>query len=257
MIDSLLSRMQPDIEEEGDSFSAAFHLSRLDEFVNSDKEDIFFTTAQRSDLTYCILNHMSYGRKASQKGLHKLIANGSFSAAYPLHDGAWGEKAKDEPVAPHGNDRQKLYEHWGRLGCWYLLQPYDLIRRYFGVKIGLYFAWLGFYTWALIVPSFLGLIIFIIGAGTVSDQGYVDELCNSNLTMCAICDDGCDRWQLNDACGGYKVGRQHGRLRCSTRCLTCCDIQFGYMFDNPGTVAFATFMYVFFYSLRQTTEQVF
>eukprot|EP00045_Choanoeca_perplexa_P014448 m.170080 g.170080 ORF g.170080 m.170080 type:complete len:529 (-) comp16678_c0_seq8:1646-3232(-) len=39
--------------------------------------------------------------------------------------------------------------------------------------------------------------------------------------MCAICDNGCERWTLSDSCGGYK---------------------FAYIFDNPGTVAFATFM---------------
>ncbi len=32
----------------------------------------------------------------------------------------------------------------------------DAIRDYFGVKIGLYFAWLGFYTFMLILPSIVG-----------------------------------------------------------------------------------------------------
>ena len=45
--------------------------------------------AQRSDLTHSILNNIKYGKKASQKGLAKLVANGSFVGAYPLHDGDW------------------------------------------------------------------------------------------------------------------------------------------------------------------------
>ena len=34
---------------------------------------------------------------------------------------------------------------------------------YFGEKIGLYFAWLGFYTYMLILPSVVGLLAFIYG----------------------------------------------------------------------------------------------
>eukprot|EP00045_Choanoeca_perplexa_P014447 m.170068 g.170068 ORF g.170068 m.170068 type:complete len:962 (-) comp16678_c0_seq7:1832-4717(-) len=218
---NFFSCLEPDVEDEPDSFSAPFKVQRLQDFVNCDKEDVFFTTAQRSDLTYSILNHISYGKKASHKGLAKLVANGSFIGAYPLHDGLYGEDAASVPVGPQGNDRAKLYDVWGRLGCWYLLQPYDLIRRYFGVKIGLYFAWLGFYTLALIAPSVLGVLVFIAGVGSLGEQDDVNDICDSNVTMCAICDNGCERWTLSDSCGGYK---------------------FAYIFDNPGTVAFATFM---------------
>ena len=34
----------------------------------------------------------------------------------------------------------------------------DAVRDYFGVKIGLYFAWLGFYTFMLIPPSIVGRV---------------------------------------------------------------------------------------------------
>ena len=39
-----------------------------------------------------------------------------------------------------------LYLEWARLSCWSQRQPLWLIRRYFGPKIGMYFAWLEFYT---------------------------------------------------------------------------------------------------------------
>jgi len=39
---------------------------------------------------------------------------------------------------------------WARFGKWNKKQPLWLIKRYFGDKIGLYFAWLGFYTMMLI-----------------------------------------------------------------------------------------------------------
>ena len=38
----------------------------------------------------------------------------------------------------------------------------SLYRNYYGSKIAMYFAWLGFYT-QMLVPSILGLIIFIYG----------------------------------------------------------------------------------------------
>jgi len=41
---------------------------------------------------------------------------------------------------------QLLYMEWATLRTWYKKQPLWLIKNYFGVKIGLYFAWLGFYT---------------------------------------------------------------------------------------------------------------
>jgi anoctamin-8 len=39
-------------------------------------------------------------------------------------------------------------------------QPLDKICNYFGVKLALYFAWIGFYTRALIIPAILGLLVW-------------------------------------------------------------------------------------------------
>ena len=46
-------------------------------------------------------------------------------------------------------------------------EPLWLIKNYFGVKIGLYFAWLAFYSKMLIFPSIMGIICFIFGAATI------------------------------------------------------------------------------------------
>ena len=43
------------------------------------------------------------------------------------------------------------------------LRTASIFRVYFGEKIGLYFAWLGFYTYMLILPSVVGLLVFIYG----------------------------------------------------------------------------------------------
>ena len=41
-------------------------------------------------------------------------------------------------------------------------------RKYFGEKVGIYFAWLGFYTGMLIPASIFGLLVFIYGIITLS-----------------------------------------------------------------------------------------
>ena len=65
---------------------------------------------------------------------------------------------------------QILYKEWASLGCWYKRQPLWLIRNYFGAKIGLYFAWLGFYTEMLVLPSIIGLLVIMFGAVTVNTR---------------------------------------------------------------------------------------
>lgn len=47
------------------------------------------------------------------------------------------------------------------------LAPTDEICDYFGVKIAMYFAWLGFYTSAMVYPAVFGSILYTI---TESDQ---------------------------------------------------------------------------------------
>lgn len=48
--------------------------------------------------------------------------------------------------------RVQLYENWASLKCIFNNQPLDEIRNYYGVKVGLYFAFLGFYT-SMLVPA--------------------------------------------------------------------------------------------------------
>ena len=76
--------------------------------------------------------------------------------------------------------RKLLSQEWASLWKWYKFQPLDEIRcnrrrrnrlyklnvtsnwfsrDYFGVKLGFYFAWLGYYTVMLIPPSLVGTIM--------------------------------------------------------------------------------------------------
>lgn len=42
-------------------------------------------------------------------------------------------------------------------------QPLNIIEKYFGSEIALYFGWLGFYNKMLICASILGLVSWVLG----------------------------------------------------------------------------------------------
>lgn len=50
----------------------------------------------------------------------------------------------------------------------------DDICDYFGVKIAMYFAWLGFYTTSMLYPAVIGFVLWML---TESDQVSRDEPC--------------------------------------------------------------------------------
>lgn len=54
-----------------------------------------------------------------------------------------------------------LSNEWASVRKWYRYQPLDYIKEYFGVKIGLYFAWLGYYTYMLLLASTVGCLCFL------------------------------------------------------------------------------------------------
>jgi hypothetical protein len=100
-------------------------------------------------------------KKESGLGIEKLIDLKVFIRSYPLHE-AYNKHEDIEPF--NKTDRQLLWDNWGNPRKKFLsIQPINLIRKYFGEKLGFYFAWLGFYTFSLILPSIIGLIVFILG----------------------------------------------------------------------------------------------
>ncbi|CAJ0931668.1 unnamed protein product [Ranitomeya imitator] len=99
-------------------------------------------------------------------GLNRLLSNCTYEAAFPLHEGGYRSK---NSIKTHGaeNHRHLLFECWASWGVWYKYQPLDLVRRYFGEKIGLYFAWLGWYTGMLFPAAIIGLFVFLYGMFTL------------------------------------------------------------------------------------------
>ncbi|XP_054862541.1 anoctamin-2b isoform X3 [Amphiprion ocellaris] len=186
---------------------------------NITSKDTFFDNATRGRIVYEILRRTVCARTCQTIGISTLIAKGVYDAAFPIHDG-------DYKVIGHleeRNDRQVLHEEWAKYSAFYKYQPIDLVRKYFGEKIGLYFAWLGVYTQLLIPASIVGIIVFGYGVATVDTNIPSLEMCDErlNFTMCPLCDGACDFWHLSTACGTARAS---------------------HLFDNPATVFFAIFM---------------
>uniref|UniRef100_A0A8C5J304 Anoctamin n=1 Tax=Junco hyemalis TaxID=40217 RepID=A0A8C5J304_JUNHY len=132
-------------------------------------------------------------------------------------------KDKDTFFDNATRSRILLYQEWARYGVFYKFQPIDLIRKYFGEKIGLYFAWLGLYTEFLIPSSVVGIIVFLYGCLTIESDIPSKEMCDQRnaFTMCPLCDKFCDYWNLSSACATARAS---------------------HLFDNPATVFFSIFM---------------
>lgn len=125
--------------------------------------------------------------------------------------------------------RQILWEYWADPRAFYLYQPIHFIRNYFGEKLSFYFSWLGFYTTWLVMPSLVGLLVFIYGCLTVAYDVPTNDICNrlngsGALVMCPLCESShCEFWQLHNSCLYSKIT---------------------YLVDNPATVFFSIFMAV-------------
>ncbi|KAJ7344284.1 hypothetical protein JRQ81_000234 [Phrynocephalus forsythii] len=146
----------------------------------------------------------------TKEKLQDLVRKKVFEAAFPLHE------------REHLGKCLKL--HWARWRDILYPQPIEKIRAYFGEKIALYFAWLGWYTRILFIASVPGIILTVYGFLNFSSSQVSQEICAANTTiMCPLCDQKCPFWPLSD---------------------TCTYAKFTHSFDNEGTVIFAIFMAV-------------
>ncbi|NWX89006.1 ANO5 protein, partial [Nothoprocta pentlandii] len=208
---------------EPDYFTAPFSKDKQELYLIND-ESTFFSPSMRNRIVYYILTRCPYGTEEGKKkfGIKRLLNNGTYSAAYPLHDCQYWKKASDPNC---DSERYTLYMEWARFLRFYKEQPLDLIRKYYGEKIGIYFAWLGFYTEMLFLAAVVGLICFLYGLFTMDENMSSKEICDpaigGEIIMCPLCDRDCDYWKLN---------------------TTCASSEYSHLFDNVATLFFAIFM---------------
>uniref|UniRef100_A0A3Q2PEE1 Anoctamin n=1 Tax=Fundulus heteroclitus TaxID=8078 RepID=A0A3Q2PEE1_FUNHE len=206
-----------------DFFTAPFSKSKSDFFL-IENQDTFFPPSTRNRIVYYILARCLYVNEdcGDKKGIKRLLNNGSYTAAFPLHDSRYWIKSKYDNCE---SERHDLYSHWAQFLCFFKEQPINRIRKYYGEKIGIYFAWLGFYTEMLLFAAVVGTICFLYGFLTFDENQWSKEICSEEIggkiVMCPLCDKKCGFWKLN---------------------TTCNSSWQSHLFDNVATVFFAIFM---------------
>ncbi|XP_067901962.1 anoctamin-9-like [Heterodontus francisci] len=142
--------------------------------------------------------------------LRELLRNKTFLSAFPLHqESIW----KKEHI---------FQRDWANWRCFIGKQPINQIRQYFGERIALYFAWLGWYTIMLIPAAICGAVVFLYGLIFFGDNQVSEEICKAHtIIMCPRCDQRCPFWKLSDTCSYAKITQ---------------------LFDQEITVFFAMFM---------------
>uniref|UniRef100_A0A452EZP2 Anoctamin n=1 Tax=Capra hircus TaxID=9925 RepID=A0A452EZP2_CAPHI len=152
-----------------------------------------------------IVNFVLNSKTAVGDTLQDLVKDRVFEAGFPLHEG-----------------EVHLKKTWARWRSMFQRQPISDIRDYFGEKVALYFAWLGWYTYMLVPAAVVGLIVFLSGFSQFEASQISKEICKAHdIYMCPRGDHNRRFQRLSDTCAYAKLT---------------------HLFDNEGTVLFAIFM---------------
>ncbi|XP_054168179.1 anoctamin-8-like [Oppia nitens] len=167
----------------------AFYLTATDDFLVSSAHQLGYrtvstgqslTSLERQTLILQNLNSLRYNQsdeqitenelklmklKPNDAIIAKLISSNLIKQVLPLHNEI---------------DLSLLRRQW--VSAFFSFQPLDKICEYFGHKIATYFAFLGFYTLALIFPSILGIFITFYG----NNNNAFDEIYILSFTVLNI-----------------------------------------------------------------------
>ncbi|XP_069505094.1 anoctamin-8 isoform X2 [Ambystoma mexicanum] len=135
-------------------------------YENIENELHFFTSQERQEIIRYWLENLRAKQGESLHNIYflegqpiipELAARGVIQQVFPIHE---------------QRILSRLMKSWVQAIC--ERQPLDDICDYFGVKIAMYFAWLGFYTSAMVYPAVFGSMLWFF---TESDQTSRDISC--------------------------------------------------------------------------------
>ncbi|XP_075758896.1 anoctamin-8 isoform X2 [Pelodiscus sinensis] len=135
-------------------------------YENIENELFFFSSQERQSIIRYWLENLRAKHGESLHNIHflegqpiipELVARGVIQQVFPVHE---------------QRILNRLMKSWVQAIC--EAQPLDEICDYFGVKIAMYFAWLGFYTSAMVYPAVFGAILYTF---TENDQTSRDICC--------------------------------------------------------------------------------
>ena len=124
-------------------FTAVFRKDKIDFFdvysrsnLNGKSVQSFFSDRDRIRMVAYALTQAEYGSSPDDParcGIKRLIDQGVFLDAYPVHDGM--EYSESNGLEPKST-RNHLHENWSLYKNIFKTQPLDLIKNYFGEQIG-------------------------------------------------------------------------------------------------------------------------
>lgn len=197
-----------------DYFTAVYRDTRKEFFEIPADESDFFKDSDRIRMVAYALQQV---RIKGEVDISGLLTASVFEDLFPLHDGFYKNNDTSLTSGSMLSLRTYLHENWASYSNLFKMQPLDEIRDYFGEKVALYFAFIGFYTNWLIPFSLIGLFVMFYGLGTYKQDTYVQQSCSLNYTLCPLCDD----------CPFTNASSY------------CLPVQITYVFDNPLTLVYA------------------
>ncbi|XP_038633593.1 anoctamin-8 isoform X2 [Scyliorhinus canicula] len=154
------------VKEEFGGGSRAFSCEEDYIYENIENEIYFFTSQERQSIIRYWLENLRAKQGENLHNIHflegqpiiaELLTRGIIQQVFPIHE---------------QRILNRLVKSWVQAVC--ESQPVDEICEYFGVKIAMYFSWLGYYTWCMIYPAVIGLGLWTF---TESDQTSRDVIC--------------------------------------------------------------------------------
>ncbi|XP_035660381.1 anoctamin-8-like [Branchiostoma floridae] len=142
-----------------------FLYEEKESFDGVEDETAFFSSQERQSIVKYMLDNLravagdklkKYVFFEGQPIIPKCLSKGMIKQILPLH---------------RSEDLERLKKTW--VHAFFKPQPLDHIRDYFGVKIAMYCAWLGYYTWALVFPAFFGLVMWFWAGSDEKRDGVV------------------------------------------------------------------------------------